>query len=67
MPTRRQWSATARTPASNAHGLVDDDDGRQRQEAQQTGQITTAITAETLAWILMGIAEVMGARWARCR
>ena len=33
------------------------------EEAQKAGQITSDISADTLAWILMGIAELVGGRW----
>ena len=33
------------------------------KEAQATGEIRTEISPDTLAWILMGIAEAAGARW----
>lgn len=33
------------------------------ERAQAEGQITGEISADTIAWILMGIAEFMGGRW----
>jgi len=33
------------------------------QAAQDAGELSTAISAETIAWILMGIAEFVGGRW----
>lgn len=33
------------------------------EEAQQKGQITSQISAETMTWVLLGIAEFLGARW----
>ena len=31
--------------------------------AQDSGEITSALSADTVAWILMGIAEMLGGRW----
>jgi AcrR family transcriptional regulator len=33
------------------------------EQAQEAGQITADISADTIAWILMGIAELVGSRW----
>ncbi len=33
------------------------------QQAQDDGEISSAISAETTAWILMGISEFVGGRW----
>ena len=33
------------------------------QQAQDAGEISSAISAETTAWILMGISEFVGGRW----
>lgn len=33
------------------------------EEAQAKGQITREISAETMAWVLMGISEFAGGRW----
>lgn len=33
------------------------------EEAQRRGQITSQISAETMTWVLLGIAEFLGARW----
>jgi AcrR family transcriptional regulator len=33
------------------------------EEAQSQGQITSEVSAETLAWVLMGVAELIGARY----
>lgn len=33
------------------------------EEAQRRGQITSEISAETMTWVLLGIAEFLGARW----
>lgn len=33
------------------------------ERAQQKGEINRAIPAETIAWVLMGIAEFVGGRW----
>ncbi len=33
------------------------------EDAQQAGELSSAISADTIAWILMGIAEFLGGRW----
>ena len=35
------------------------------EQAQEEGQISTSVSAETMAWVLMGIAELIGARYVQ--
>jgi len=47
------------------YGTIADSYIRGLEKAQGEGQIATHVSAETMAWVLMGIAELIGARYVQ--